>query len=327
MSNHILSKKHQAWLDLYLDNCKKLNKSTYTLINYRCDLEKFLTWYEFKFNSTIEKSKKNFVSEYKSFLVDGGEISKQKKGRIITLFIKIFLRFLVKEKSLPLVQTPLAVSSVKRHLSSIKNFFEYLKQGHEDHSKLFLINPVKNKIHAIKLKEKDIKHTVMLPKDQWRDLIENTYRTKEKTILLLLYWGGFRLSELTQLRFSNFDFKKKVISLERKGGYIHTFRPQQEDAIFKNILYMREHIVTSGDFLFINHQGNCLSTRSMYNLIKKLLQRNLCDSDLGPHSFRKACATNLYEKTKDLLLVRDYLNHHDAKVTQTYIETKHLSIY
>ena len=47
-------------------------------------------------------------------------------------------------------------------------------------------------------------------------------------------------------------------------------------------------------------------------------------SNLTPHSFRRACATNLYLKTRDLLLVRDYLNHHDAKVTQSYIDSTQL---
>ena len=46
----------------------------------------------------------------------------------------------------------------------------------------------------------------------------------------------------------------------------------------------------------------------------KILKDSGCNGSLGPHSFRKACATNLYLRHKDLLLVRDYLNHKDAKV-------------
>lgn len=326
MSNLNLHKKHQAWLSMYLDNCEKLNKSPYTLKNYRCDLEKFLLWYELQYSSTIEKSKTDFITTYKNFLISGGEI-RSSKPLILRVLTYLFLKFFTQSKTRTLKQSALSITSVKRHLSSIKNFFEFLKQTHEDHSKIFAINPVKSKIHTIKIKDKDIEHTPILPKDQWRELIEGTYRTRERVILLLLYWGGLRLSELTQLKFSNIDFKKRVIKLERKGGYIHEFRPQQVDEIFKNILYMREHIVTEGDYIFINHQKKCLSTRSMYNLIKKLLLRSHCDQNLGPHSFRKACATNLYEKTKDLLLVRDYLNHHDAKVTQTYIEIRPQTIY
>ena len=59
----------------------------------------------------------------------------------------------------------------------------------------------------------------------------------------------------------------------------------------------------------------------------KIIERATLEiSDITPHSFRKACATELYMKSKDLLYVRDYLNHKDAKVTQTYIDKKTLSM-
>ena len=55
-----------------------------------------------------------------------------------------------------------------------------------------------------------------------------------------------------------------------------------------------------------------------------ILKKSCLPANLTPHSFRRACATNLYIETRDLLLVRDYLNHHDAKVTQTYIDSTQL---
>ena len=63
----------------------------------------------------------------------------------------------------PLIrQRPLGVSSKKRHLSVIKNFFEFLQQYYEGKSNKFRFNPVKEKIHGIKLKDIDINHTAPL---------------------------------------------------------------------------------------------------------------------------------------------------------------------
>ncbi len=306
-----INKKNQGWLQQYLDNCSKQNKSVHTIKNYRSDLEKYLSWYELTYASPISAKHRNTIEHYKDFLLNGGTIVKRP-----SFFEKIL--FFRKVKKVSLTQRPLSNNSAKRHLSSLKNFYEYLKQTHEDHSNLFLINPVKEKIHGIKLKDTDVEHTPIIPYEQWRNLIESTYRTRERLILLLLYWGGLRLSELTQLRYSSFDEKRKTIKFIRKGGYIHEFSPQRFDEIIKNVSFLMKD--AKSDFIFTNYLGNCLSTRSMYSLIKKLLKSSRCDERLGPHSFRKACATNLYKKTKDLLLVRDYLNHHDAKVTQTYIE-------
>lgn len=305
-------KKNQGWLNQYLDNCTKQNKSIHTIKNYRSDLQKYLTWYEITYSSPISSKHRDTIENYKDFLLNGGSVRKKRSFLERLLFFR-------KRKTVVLSQEPLSNNSAKRHLSSLKNFYEYLKQTHEDHSKLFLINPVKEKVHGIKLKDIDVEHTPIIPYDQWRNLIESTYRTKERLILLLLYWGGLRLSELTQLRYSDFNEKRKTIRLVRKGGYIHEFSPQRFDEIIKNVEFLFKD--AKSDFIFTNYLGNCLSTRSMYSLIKKLLSAGQCDKRLGPHSFRKACATNLYKKTKDILLVRDYLNHHDAKVTQTYIES------
>ena len=75
------------------------------------------------------------------------------------------------------------------------------------------------------------------------------------------------------------------------------------------------------DTVFLNRFARPISTRGMYGRISRILKRaGINSKGLGPHSFRKACATNLYIQTKDILLVRNYLNHKDAKVTQTYIE-------
>jgi integrase/recombinase XerC len=279
-----------------------------------------LIWYEINFLTTIDNDKKNCIELYKAFLINGGSL--HKKTTFLNQVFSVFLFKIIIKIDLKIVSNPLSPNSSKRHLSSIKNFFEFLKQTHEGHSKKFNYNPVKEKIHTIKVKEIDIINTTLLPREQWRELIESTYRTRERLILLLLYWGGLRLSELTQLRYSNFDFKTRLVRVQRKGGYIHEFRVQQEEEIFKNIKFMKENLSNGSDFIFINYEGNCLSTKSMYNLIKKLLSKVENGHSFAPHSFRKACATNLYEKTKDLLLVRDYLNHKDAKVTQTYIESK-----
>jgi integrase/recombinase XerC len=318
--NQKLHKKHNIWLNKFLNNCVESNKSPHTIKNYRSDLERFLLWYEITNHTTIDRKRQGTIESYKEFLLKGGKINTS--FNLLRVILNLFLFKLTIQVKSELRTSPLSVNSAKRHLSSIKNFYEYLKQTHEGHSSKFKHNPVKTKIHSIKVKEIDIASTVLIPKEEWRVLIESTHRTRERLILQLLYWGGLRLSELTQLRYSYFDHKTKILRIPRKGGYLHEFRIQNEDQIFKNVNFMYKNKVNDSDFIFTNYEHNCLSSRSMYNIIKKLLENNGCNKYLTPHSFRKACATNLYEKTKDLLLVRDYLNHHDAKVTQTYIETK-----
>ena len=90
-------------------------------------------------------------------------------------------------------QKPLAITSRRRHISTLKNFFEFLKQTHEDHSRLFKINPVKSKIHGIRLKEVDVNHTPIIKRADWKALNEVICRVRDRLMLYLLYWGGLRL--------------------------------------------------------------------------------------------------------------------------------------
>ena len=330
-----MKKQHKRWIEQYLHNCKQLNKSELTIKNYKSDIIKFIKWHELTTNQLITKTLGNEITNYKNFRANGGILKKKfsKRKKIINKIYKLINLFSLKKNkptkkilSIDISQPPLSVTSRRRNLSSIKNFFEYLKQIHEDNSKFFLINPVKSKLHAIKLKDTDVTTTKMINHLQWQNVYNSAYNASEKLIIYLLYWGGLRLSEITSLTINNFLSDSKMITFARKGGYIHTL-----DIINPEIIFEQLHIIMSSNpelvYLFSKNNIRPISTRSMYKKIMKILSRANCPPSITPHSFRKACATNLYLKTKDLLYVRDYLNHNDAKITQTYIDKSTLKSY
>ncbi len=315
-----ISKKNRHWLELYLGNLKQHNKSAHTLKNYRADLLKFILWFQYTCHPRLEKTNGDSIGLYKDFLSSGGVITPQKPSLVKRWFIAcLFWRPPVTDWCYQ--QSPLSVGSRRRHLSAIKNFFEFLKQAHEDKSKLFFLNPVKSKLHGIKLKSSDVVPTKMLYFDDWEKLKEKTYRTDERLIIYLLYWGGLRLEELSNLKVDDFDLKRRMIQFKRKGGDLHELLLQKRDYIFEQLEFYLENIHQCGEYIFQGRlSARPLTTRAMANKILKILKRAEVSTEITPHSFRKACATNLYRRTKDLILVRDYLNHSDAKVTQTYID-------
>jgi len=327
-----LSRPHLELMNEYLDNLSRLNKSEHTIKNYRADLLKFFAWVEFCEGKDLIKVNGEMIGRYKEFLNNGGPIYKEviRHPQLAFFFwFKVIFskaRFKTRsEKSLLLFQAPMSVASRRRHLSSLKNFFQYLKEVNEDSSAKFSKNPVKSKLHAISLKDIDVIPTKMISRDEFKQIDEKTWRTKERLMLYLLYYGGLRLSELCYLKLSNFDRHAKVITFARKGGSIHTLVIQKEDLVFKNLEFYLSQTELKSDFLFQNKEGKPYSLKTFYNQIMKLIERAEVSPGISPHSFRKACATNLYIKTKDLLYVRDYLNHSDAKVTQTYIDKATLS--
>ena len=141
----------------------------------------------------------------------------------------------------------------------------------------------------------------------------------------LLYYGGLRLHELVLLRVENLNREAGMITFRRKGGSIHQLQIQNPRQVFFLLFEYIKNREVDSQYVFANRKGGKISIRAMHYEIERFFQQCACPTmGLTPHSFRKACATNLYKKTKDLLFVRDYLNHVDAKVTQTYIDSASL---
>jgi len=324
-----LKRQHRAHLNEYLENLERLNKSAHTIKSYQNDLLQFLEWLEFGHQKKLHQTSAQVIGNYIDFLTNGGEfvVSQRPITKLKNFLSKIFRKksnehdLVVASKRI-IRSRPLGIASRKRHISCLKNFFEFLKQRYEDQGKHFKSNPVKPKIHGVKLKDIDINHTKILGQKDWTKIQDTIYRVEDKLLTGLLYWGGLRLSEVRNLELKNFDFETKTITFARKGGYIHTLYPQNSPKIFELLdLYLSKKRISKGP-LFQNSKGKKYDIKSVYNWVLRICHKSGVSQDVTPHSFRKACATYLYFQTKDLLYVRDYLNHNDAKVTQTYIDSK-----
>ena len=326
MGNHpllsLMPKKDIKLIDQFLENLRKQNKSEETFKAYSEDLKRFLEWLILIKEKNLSSIKSQDIGDYLEYLKNGGFLytllSPQKKP---TLWHNLFKKF--RKKVFYKKRDALGVASTKRHLSTLKNFYEFLKESYEEKNQ-FTINPVKSKIHHIKLKDKDTTPTPMLTREDFELLYEKIYRTEERLMLYLLYYGGLRLKELANLTFGDFNEKSHSIKLLRKGGDIHHLIIRKPELIFKEWLFFTQmnahHTNLFERHLFVNSKGQKLNERSLFNRIKKICRKAGLKSEISPHSFRKACATEYYLETKDLLRVRDYLNHSDAKVTQTYID-------
>ncbi|MBN1142419.1 MAG: site-specific tyrosine recombinase XerD [Deltaproteobacteria bacterium] len=151
---------------------------------------------------------------------------------------------------------------------------------------------------------------------------ETPLAQRDRAMLELLYATGLRVSELVGLRFQD---------LELVGGYLRAFGkrnkqrivPIGETAIEVLRLYLeggRERLrkAFSGDFLFLNPLGKCLTRQGFWKMIKRRAREAGIPKNITPHTLRHSFATHLLENGADLRSVQTMLGHADISTVQIY---------
>jgi len=155
---------------------------------------------------------------------------------------------------------------------------------------------------------------------------------RNRAILETLYACGLRVSELVNLRISNYfpDVGYvKVIGKNDKERIV----PIGESAI-KHIKLYREGTRRSmmnihkdhEDFLFLNRRGKKLTRVMIFTMIKNSVRDAGIEKNISPHTFRHSFATHLVEGGADLKAVQDMLGHESITTTEiyTHLDTKYL---
>ena len=154
---------------------------------------------------------------------------------------------------------------------------------------------------------------------------------RNRAMLETLYACGIRVSELIDLRLSNYFTEAGYIKIIGKGNK-ERIVPIGQDAIFQNQIYIdgyrRSLKIKEGheDYLYLNRRGKKLSRVMVFTIIKNLVKKVGIQKNVSPHTFRHSFATHLVEGGADLRAVQDMLGHESITTTEiyTHIDTKFL---
>ena len=157
---------------------------------------------------------------------------------------------------------------------------------------------------------------------------------RDRAILELLYASGLRVSELVGLDLKAIDMEAMAVRVRGKGRRerIVPFGSKAKQAI-EEYLPVRDEILLGvkgrkpdPEAIFINHQGERLTTRSVGRIVKKYINLFGARWDLHPHSLRHAFASHLLSEGADLRAIQELLGHKSLSTTQKYTHTsiKHL---
>lgn len=216
----------------------------------------------------------------------------------------------------------MAATSINRFIAAVRTFFAYCKK--------FQYIP---KNPAIELK------TVRIPKKIPRFLTANEmnslcnqpelkellWTSRDCAIFEMLYSSGCRVSELVNLRFSDFmeGFTKAIVKGKGNKDRVVYFAKQAQAALKiylddrKKILQEKK-VENEPEYIFINQKGNHLSAAGIRWIVSRYSGVEGTNHHISPHAFRHTFATQLLSNGADVRAVQELLGHSSISTTQRY---------
>ena len=212
----------------------------------------------------------------------------------------------------------LKARSMARVISGIKSFFHFLVLDG------FIKDNPSRLLEAPKI---GLKLPVVLSVEEIDSIlgaidVSTAEGTRNYAIIETLYSCGLRVSELTNLRFSDFFFDEGFIRVQGKGSK-QRLVPISETAIqkIKNYLQHRsQQIVKKGseDIVFLSSRGTAISRITVFHYIKQYAQTVGIEKEISPHVFRHSFATHLLERGANIRVIQEMLGHEKITTTEIY---------
>ena len=210
-------------------------------------------------------------------------------------------------------------TTVSRHLSTIRAFYEYLLiEGQIKVSPCeFIESPKlpKNLPTVLSLEE------VTRLLDSFTDGSPKGIRNK--AMVELLYATGVRVSELLNLNLDDLYLEMGFVRCMGKGAKERII-PIGEVANRALDVYLRgsrQELLKENkkiDALFLNRLGKRMSRQGFWKILKAQAKVAGIRKEISPHKLRHSFATHLLENGADLRIVQELLGHTDISTTQIY---------
>lgn len=163
---------------------------------------------------------------------------------------------------------------------------------------------------------KESKLPTILTIEEIEKLFEVTKNQKHKCILMTIYSGGLRRSELINLRVEDIDSQRMLIKICGAKGKKDRYTLLSERLLSElrkyYIRYRPQHL------LFEGQGGGHYSATSIERIFRLAVSKAHIRKYVTPHSLRHSFATHLLEQGTNLRYIQELLGHASTKTTQVY---------
>jgi len=240
---------------------------------------------DLKFKNYSENTISNYSSQVKLFLEYFNNVA-TKPSEISEKQIKVWLMLAN------------SINGRKHRISAVKLFYRITGK-----------QPLKFK--HIEYPRSERKLPQIIEKEFLLDAISKILNTKHKAIIALAYSTGMRVSEVCNLKISDIDSKRMIITIRQSKG-----RKDRIVGLSDKILEILRIYFTDykpKEYLFNGQFDLQYSHTSCNNIVKKYLGK-----EYHFHLLRHSNATALLEAGTDLRIIQKHLGHSSSKTTEIY---------
>ena len=220
--------------------------------------------------------------------------------------INKYIVFLLEEKACSHAYVNQTVNAIKQYLRC---------QGvHAEHEIIDILRPrIEKKLPKV-LSQEEIKRII--------DLTENV---KHKTVLMVAYSCGMRVSEVAKLKVSDIDYERGMVLIKQGKGRKDRITSLSERLIiqlnhYKKLYFPRE-------YMFENPMRNGpITERTLQKVFEQACTRACITKVVSFHSMRHSFATHLLESGVDLRYIQELLGHANSKTTEIYTHVSKKSL-
>jgi integrase/recombinase XerD len=266
------------------------------LTNASTDTELIRLWISQKSLTT----QKTYITISKQFLTFAGKDLQSVKLEDILLWLESFQ---LRDKS---------QNTINNKLAAIKSLFSFgVKTGYLSANPASMIKTIK---------AKDALNERILQASEVKELINVAEGERDRSILILLYILGLRISELVGLNWSDFQPTEEAIAVTIFGKGHKTRTLLITQTLWSELQQLPRSDKTEA--VFLSRFGNRLDRHAIHRLIKKAVEKAGINPHTSAHWLRHAHACHSLNNGAGIDLLMKSLGHSSLAVTSRYLHVQ-----
>ena len=256
---------------------------------YKRGLSEFITYLRLEFSINELKTEREHVNAYKNHLLHN-----KKNGK----------------------------ATINKKLAVVSSYFQYLLS-----KRVVEENPCE---FIRRFRMTNVGTSVAITRDEVELLYNsmttnNLYDLQKKTMIILLFETGMRISELLFLKIGSIkrDFGDYILEFEQKGGAIH--RVILNELALSYLGKFLEELTTAGSefseekILFQTKSGRNINRKNFARLLNTLALKAGLSSKIHPHTARVSFIRQKHKENMDIYTIRKKVGHSSVRTTERYL--------